>query len=183
MKYGTVLACALAASLGSAASADLVTNGGFETGDFTGWTQWGDGSFTGVSTGPGSSGAYSGSFNAYFGPTGGNGGIQQVLAVTAGTQVTVDFYLAQAFGSTGTSMFASLDGQTLVSLTDYADPNYEHFSATVTVANDNPVLQFGFFDPPDYYQLDNVSANAAPAPGSAALLGLGGLIMGRRRRR
>lgn len=44
------LLCGLVCLFGLVANADIIVNGGFETGDFTGWTQTGDGSYSGVST-------------------------------------------------------------------------------------------------------------------------------------
>lgn len=43
-----------------------ITNGGFETGDFTGWTLGGNTGYTGVT----GSYAHSGNFGAYFGAGG-----------------------------------------------------------------------------------------------------------------
>src|SRR5262245_15596445 len=157
-----------------------VVNGGFETGDFTGWTQWGDTSFTGVdSSSVYGVGPHSGVSEAYFGPTGGFGGIQQNLIAPANSTITVSFWMAQAFGSIGTQMYATLDGQTLVSLTDFADTDYRQFTATVTTTNANPLLQFAFYDPPDWFILDDVTA--VPEPASLGLLGLGLLLTLRRR--
>jgi hypothetical protein len=44
------IACATLSMTDSAKAMNLVTNGGFETGNFTGWTQSGNTNFTGVST-------------------------------------------------------------------------------------------------------------------------------------
>ena len=48
-KLSALVLCATALVFCNAARADLVTNGGFvETGDFTGWTQFGNTGFSGV---------------------------------------------------------------------------------------------------------------------------------------
>src|SRR5437016_2266773 len=68
----------------SAGAASLVTNGGFETGDFTGWTQTGNSTFNGVqSPGPGPS-VREGNSSAFFGPVGSVGGISQTLTTIPG---------------------------------------------------------------------------------------------------
>ena len=79
MNKKILLIIAVLASAALSARANLVTNPGFETGDFTGWTQWGDTSFTGVSS---SVPIHSGNFAAYFGPTSTDGGIDQNIAGT-----------------------------------------------------------------------------------------------------
>ena len=63
--FGAALMSAILVS--SDARANLVTNGGFETGDFTGWTQGGNTGFTSVDFGIGHSG-----YGAKFGPAGSN---------------------------------------------------------------------------------------------------------------
>jgi hypothetical protein len=178
MKMGILCAAALAAFAG-AANADLITNGGFETGDFSGWSQFGDTGFTGVD----GSSAHSGSFGSYYGPTDpAGGGIQQTLAANAGDQLQIDFWYRVEGAFTPNFMSASVGSTTLLSLTDYTNDQFVHFSTVVTADSNNPMLSFTFFNSPSYWDLDDVSVNVVPAPGSLALLGLGGLLAGRRRR-
>src|SRR6266404_9344680 len=93
-----VMACMLV--LGASAMAqNLVSNGGFETGNFAGWSQQGNTGFTGVAGCFSSTCPHSGSFQAYFGPIGSTGGINQTLATDAGSTYTVDFWLANDGGS------------------------------------------------------------------------------------
>lgn len=75
---------------------NLVSNCGFETGDFTGWTQFGDTTFDGVLTGdtyviPNVS-PNSGLYMANFGSTT-NSGISQSISTTPGTLYDISFYL------------------------------------------------------------------------------------------
>ena len=58
-------------------SGNLVANCGFETGDFTSWTQSGNLGLTGVTTG---SYAFSGTYGAFLGPVGSDGYLTQTLA-------------------------------------------------------------------------------------------------------
>jgi hypothetical protein len=130
---------------------NLVVNGGFETGAFTGWTQFGDTGFTGITTGP----THGGSFAAYFSPHTANGGIQQTLTSPAGVPLTVDFWY-QAQGSQN-FFSCELGGQLLVSYTnDTAHTAWTNLVFNVTPTAANPVLKFTFFNPPARSYLDGI---------------------------
>ena len=93
----TTLLCAATAaaalSFAHPASANLITNPGFETGDFTGWSKVGGlvaGPINGVSP-------HSGNFQAIFSADG--LALTQSVATTPGASYTIDFFLAQAGGA------------------------------------------------------------------------------------
>src|SRR5579862_5380244 len=92
------LAAVIAMAGTSAAKADLIVNGGFETGNFSGWTLSGNTGFTGVS-GPGFNDGFvnnpnSGNFFAFLGPVGSDGFLSQTFSDTAGKTLHVSFFLA-----------------------------------------------------------------------------------------
>jgi len=131
-----------------------VVNGDFETGDFTGWTQFGDTTYDGVWDGE----PHGGVFSAYFGAIGTPSGISQTLSgVNAGDRVTVRFWLVNEDGSTPNTCLVTLDGQTVLSLTDFTDTAYEEFSATITVGATNPDLVFAFTNDLAFTDLDDVT--------------------------
>jgi len=164
------------------AQASIVTNGGFETGDFSGWTQFGDVSFSGV--GSGGQVPHTGNFGAYFGPSG-QGGIFQTLATTAGASYHVSFFINQLVASTNTFEF-NWDGG--VAEWSYADinPGYTTLNFDLIATTSSTDLRFTFSNPPGSWAFDDVSveAHAIPEPASLVLAGLGiaGLIAARRPR-
>ena len=82
---------ALASLSGNAsAQVNLVANGSFETGSFASWTQVGNSTFNGVQC-PGAALVPQGSCDAYFGPVGSLGGIQQSIATVPGAQYSITF--------------------------------------------------------------------------------------------
>ena len=96
---GAAFAAMMAAAGQAGAATNLVANGSFETGDFTGWTQFGDTSYTGVTYGCFDVGCPTdGSYLAYFGSVYSVGGIEQALGTAAG-QYTVSFALSDDSGS------------------------------------------------------------------------------------
>lgn len=171
-----LIALAAMGFIAAAAQAELVTNGGFETGDFTGWTQHGDTGATSTWT----FNSHGGTWNAYFGPVGGFGGIYQVLSANPGDQLHLSFWMLVETTATPNAMFAELDGVTVASVTDYTNLNWVEFTADITVANANPELRFSFYNPPSYFDLDDVSVTRVPEPGMAGLLALGALMLRRR---
>jgi len=163
--------------IAASASAELVVNGNFETGDFSGWTQWGDPSYSGAN------GVYSpaGPGVAFFGPVGGFGGIYQDIATVVGEQYTFSFDLSMQDG-TPNSFFANFGGLEVMSYTDSGGFGWTHYSFDVIASDATSQIKFGFYNSPAFMFLDNVSVTATPAPGAIALLGAAGLVGSRRRR-
>src|ERR1700733_1828974 len=85
----------LTASALPASAANLITNGGFETGDFTGWTEGGNFEFSQVVSRPFYvySGAEEGNSYATLGPVGSDGTLSQTFSDTAGQSLQLSYYL------------------------------------------------------------------------------------------
>ena len=167
----------------SAGAAELVTNGSFETGDFSGWTAFGDMSATGVTNTCFDAGCPSdGADLAYFGQIYGVGGISQTLATGAGLY-DISFDLSN---DNGAFFSADFGGANL--LLNPPGEGVTHYSFTNVAASGPTTLSFSFFNPPAFYTLDAVSVTAGvPEPASWALMiggffGLGATLRSARRR-
>jgi len=181
MRWGAA-ALVLATFLAGAAQASIITNPGFETGNFTGWALSGDTSFTAVDN----FSPHSGSFGAFLGTSvgtpGSTGSITQTLATTVGVLYDIEFWLSTPIMPNFFSV--SFDGIVLDSLTDITTsssipiPVYTLFSYTALASSTSTNLVFTFRHDPWGWDLDDVSVEAAtavPDPGSLPLFG-GGLI-------
>lgn len=177
-----------------AVKGELITNGGFETGDFSGWTESGP-------TNPLIRGVdpflpHSGDWAAYFGDIGAPGGISQVLDTNPDTTYQLTFWLTNESGDPTNSYDVLWNGTSFLggAVVDSAPFGYTEFSFSFTTpsgaAGENVTLSFAFQHDASFFDLDDVSvveANGAevPEPGSVVLwsLAMCGAGWGYRRRR
>ena len=156
------------------ARADLVTNGGFEDGDFTGWTLTNDDecngqncSFVWTSIG-GTYVPHSGNYEALLGSEGTVGTLSQLNTDTAGHQLQLSYWLASD-GEETNSFSASWDGKTIAgsALTNIANSGYTEYSFDVT-GTGSDTLAFDERDDSGWLSLDDVQLDL-PEPGTLTL--------------
>ena len=150
----------------------VIENGGFETGDFTGWTLSGDTSNTFVDVGFFSGiTPHSGSYEAVLGTSVSLGYLSQTLPTTAGASYLLSFWFANPFADPG-EFLVSWNGNTLLDVTNPAASGWTNIQFTVTATGTSTVLQFGFQDNYDFFSLDDVSVVSAVQSQSPGITGI-----------
>ena len=153
------------------ASADLVFNGGFETGDFTGWILSGNpipGTVDNLNP-------HSGLFAADLIAAGSPSFMDQFLATTPGVTYNLTYFLDVSFSFASPPEAANgapvefvtqVNGITLFDQTDIPPQPYMRYSFPFLATGTSTDLKFGFRNDAGAFFLDDISVAAAPEPGS-----------------
>ncbi len=156
-------------SVSVAAGQSIVQNGGFETGDFTGWTLVGDtviGNwvYNIVSTDdyyPGL--VHSGYYGAFLGEGGSLATLSQTLVTIPNQRYLVSCWLDNPTNGLGQQFSASWNGTNFVTLASPPVLAWTNFLFVATATGTNTILQFAAQNDPNYFGFDDVNVTPVPA--------------------
>ena len=174
----TVAAAALLVGVNQSIQAQsILQNGGFETGDFTGWNTVNKSEFLSVDDGSSSLFIpYDGSYYALFGGSGDS--IDQAVVTTPGAAYDISYSLNASYATS--DILVSWDGAPLSSLTSYnsgqVNNGWVNFDFQVTASSALTDLAFTYNNGPAM-GIDDVSITSVPEPSTLALAGLGSLAL------
>ena len=168
----------------AAADGNLVTNCGFETGDFTGWTVTDPSNNTYVDSHNPNSGTYA----ANLGGTPGT--LSQTITDTAGQMYNFTFYMQNEIAvdqngipypgpDTFSVAVVDTNSNTDILMSPISIPQTADYSlySLAFLGTGSDTIQFNVNNVPSYYDLDNVVIQEqTPEPSSLALMGTGALV-------
>ncbi len=161
--FGALFSCLVSNALGETNSAaatlivnppeQLVQNGGFETGDFSYWTE--SGNF--IDTYVNNYYVHSGQYGAALGAVGSLGYLSQSLPTASGQFYQVSLWLDSPNGQSPNQFTVAWNGSTLFNGVNLPETGWTNLVFNVPAASANSILLIGFRDDPSFLGLDDVS--------------------------
>jgi subtilase family serine protease len=142
---------------------NIVSNGGFETGDFGGWNL--NATSTQVGKLPGL--VHSGHYGAELGQPDTLGYLSQTLPTTAGHIYLLSLWIdnpKNPYGATPNEFLVQWEGATIYDVVDLPFSKWTNLKFYVTATNSGSLLQFGFQDDPYFLGLDDISVKSVETP-------------------
>jgi Pro-kumamolisin, activation domain/Concanavalin A-like lectin/glucanases superfamily/Immunoglobulin domain/Bacterial Ig domain/Immunoglobulin I-set domain/Viral BACON domain len=139
-------------------------NGGFELGNFTGWTLTGN--TVGMLVSPNPAYVHSGVYGAELGPQGSLGYLNQTLATSPGQVYLISFWL-ENLGVSGPDEFqVNWNGSTVFDELNAGTSGWTNIQILVGASGTNSILQFGARNDNASFGLDDVAVFQSAVPGT-----------------
>jgi hypothetical protein len=138
----------------------LVQNGGFETGDFTGWTLTGN-TFATIETNDPTV-VHSGEYGVALAAPGELGYLSQEIPTVPGQSYLLSLWLDSPDGMMTNEFSVSWGGDTLFDYTNLPAIGWTNLQFVVVASNSETLLEMGYRDDPSYLGLDDISVTAGP---------------------
>jgi hypothetical protein len=162
----------------SHARADLIVNGGFESGDFApGWSVTGN--TTDQVFGVDASMPHTGTYGAFFGQVGSEAFLMQTVTTVPGLEYILDFYVMNEDGSSPNEFSATFGSSTLLDESNLPTFGYQEYTFRILATAVATVVTFGFRNDNSFFDFDDVSLRAVPEPRSLLCLAIGAVLVAR----
>ncbi len=142
---------------------NIVVNGGFETGNFTGWNL----NATTTQIGKSKPLVHSGHYGVELGQLNTIGYLSQNVATTVGQTYLLSLWIdnpVNSFGATPNEFLVQWEGATIYHAVDLPFTTWTNLQFVVTATASGSELQFGFQDEPSYLGLDDISLKPIAVP-------------------
>jgi subtilase family serine protease len=163
---------------------ELIQNGGFETGDFTGWSLTGDLTYVAVDFASTINGTtpvtpHSGDYLAYLSTFGSPDTLSQTLTTSANQLYLLSFWANGSDGMLPNSLQVNWNGSTVTNITNlpaFPISGWINFHFLVSATGPSTILRYVFQDDPSWILLDDVSVQPVPPPAFQSATQSGGLL-------